>query len=150
MKYKINYKASDKTTDNPIVNIEQDPNLPLPFKKFIIPIIDKFEKLGYSFHWGRLLQNKDSNFFLDNSISIRLRNKEFMDINFAIFYNFYDTKKNGIKSVFVSKEIVDNNRKMYISFTKDELKIIDLNDLSLAPPFREETGQDPMDWTDME
>jgi hypothetical protein len=147
MKYKINYKASDKITDNPIVNVEQDSNLPLKIKKFIMPIIDKFEKLGYTFFHGRAILDENDDYFLSNNVSIRLRNKEFIDINFLIFYN---PKEDAVKNSFISKEAVYNNSKMYISFTKDELKIIDLNDLLLSPPFIEETEQDPIDWVDME
>jgi hypothetical protein len=35
--------------------------------------INEFEKLGYSFQWGRLLQNKDSNYFLTAKLFSKFR-----------------------------------------------------------------------------
>jgi hypothetical protein len=149
MKYKIHYKSSDMlVTDNPIIDIEKDPVVPLPVKNLMIPVINRFKKLGYDFHIGRITEKTEIKYVL-NSIFITLRGKQsgrnaFYDLAFWVNYN---QTKDTIMKKHIYKE--DVFTKKYIPFAKEELKILDTYDFVLTDFFVEETKQSIIDWLDM-
>jgi hypothetical protein len=141
MKFKI--KASDVITDNPIIDIEQDPAVPLKVKSLMIPVINKFKKLGYDFFLARITQKKESSGVLNN-IFINLRSKSYVELAFWIDYN-------ATKDIFINTYVYKNDvpTSSYTKFTKEELKILDIYDFNLTHNFVEEMSQDPIDWVDM-
>lgn len=146
MKYKINYKANDKVIDNPILHFETNDEVPSIIKKLMVPVINGFEKLGYSYLYGRVrLEDSDEADFLSNSVSVVLQDKDFIQIHFLITY---DPKKDSITDSIVSKQAIDNNETIYVFLKKEELKILDIYDFTLAPRFIEETKQQIDDWID--
>jgi hypothetical protein len=140
MKYNIHYKATDRVVDNPVENVEESEQVPLKVKQLMIPVMNKFKKLGYEFKTARLIEKTENDQFLNNMF-VDLLNNSFVEIKFLIYYN---ATKDSIVKAFIYKQ--DKTFNKYSSFTKEELKLVDAYDFMLPTPFIEETEQQATDW----